>query len=315
MALSAVRVAQHLDGDPSRWYGRARKTSNTISTVRPIATRSPPRSRRQGRRLQIQSHRFIRDCTLAAAGVQNGIDIDAVDSAVDMPYDIAHLRVEYVPPSRRRCHRFLAWCRAEQQRLCDRVLHGRAREEGGKDPIAFRRAMLGNPSLLGRSISWRRNRTGAGPPARAGRGVSVQPSSEALSPPWWKPKWTHGRVRLRRVTSAVDTGIAVNPDTIVAQLQGGLIFGLTAALYGEVTVKNGRVQQSNFNDYRMLRSIRSPDRGLRDQKREAPGASEKPARRPDRPRYATRSMTHGHRPKTPADRSRCPGRQNQHEAR
>jgi isoquinoline 1-oxidoreductase beta subunit len=60
-------------------------------------------------------------------------------------------------------------------------------------------------------------------------------------------------VRLRRVTSAVDTGIAVNPDTIVAQLQGGLIFGLTAALFGEITIEKGRVQQSNFNDYRMLR--------------------------------------------------------------
>jgi isoquinoline 1-oxidoreductase beta subunit len=58
---------------------------------------------------------------------------------------------------------------------------------------------------------------------------------------------------LRRINSVVDTGIAVNPDTIEAQLQGGLIFGLTAALYGEITVKNGRVQQSNFNDYRMLR--------------------------------------------------------------
>jgi isoquinoline 1-oxidoreductase beta subunit len=68
----------------------------------------------------------------------------------------------------------------------------------------------------------------------------------------------HGEVRLRRVTSAVDTGIAVNPDTIVAQLQGGLIFGLTAALYGEVTIKNGRVQQSNFNNYRMLRIDQIP---------------------------------------------------------
>jgi isoquinoline 1-oxidoreductase subunit beta len=63
---------------------------------------------------------------------------------------------------------------------------------------------------------------------------------------------------LRRVTSAVDTGIAVNPDTIVAQLQGGLIFGLTAALYGEITIAKGRVQQSNFNDYRMLRIDQAP---------------------------------------------------------
>jgi isoquinoline 1-oxidoreductase beta subunit len=58
---------------------------------------------------------------------------------------------------------------------------------------------------------------------------------------------------LRRVTSAVDTGISINPDTIMAQLQGGLIFGLTAALYSEVNVDKERVQQSNFNDYRMLR--------------------------------------------------------------
>jgi isoquinoline 1-oxidoreductase subunit beta len=66
-------------------------------------------------------------------------------------------------------------------------------------------------------------------------------------------------VRLRRVTSAVDTGIAVNPDTIAAQLQGGLIFGLTAALYGEITIEKGRVQQSNFNDYRMLRIDEVPN--------------------------------------------------------
>jgi isoquinoline 1-oxidoreductase subunit beta len=67
-----------------------------------------------------------------------------------------------------------------------------------------------------------------------------------------------GEVKLRRVTCAVDTGIAVNPDTVVAQLEGGLIFGLTAALYGEITIDKGRVQQSNFNDYRMLRIDQAP---------------------------------------------------------
>jgi isoquinoline 1-oxidoreductase beta subunit len=67
-----------------------------------------------------------------------------------------------------------------------------------------------------------------------------------------------GEVKLRRVTTAVDTGIAVNPDTIIAQLQGGHIFGLTAALYGEITLEKGRVQQSNFHDYRMLRIDQIP---------------------------------------------------------
>jgi isoquinoline 1-oxidoreductase beta subunit len=56
----------------------------------------------------------------------------------------------------------------------------------------------------------------------------------------------------------VDTGIVVNPDTVIAQLQGGLIFGLTAALYGKITIDRGRVQQSNFNDYRMLRINETP---------------------------------------------------------
>ncbi len=64
---------------------------------------------------------------------------------------------------------------------------------------------------------------------------------------------------MRRMVSAVDTGIVVNPDTVVAQLQGGLIFGLTAALYGNITIHNGRVQQSNFNDYRMLRINEIPE--------------------------------------------------------
>jgi isoquinoline 1-oxidoreductase beta subunit len=57
----------------------------------------------------------------------------------------------------------------------------------------------------------------------------------------------------------VDTGIAVNPDTIIAQLQGGLVFGLTAAMFGEITIAKGRVEQSNFHDYRMLRINEVPD--------------------------------------------------------
>ena len=96
-------------------------------------------------------------------------------------------------------------------------------------------------------------------PARAGRGVSVQPSFASFIATVVEAEVDDdGEVQLRRVTTAVDTGIAVNPDTIVAQLQGGLIFGLTAALYGEITLDKGRVQQSNFNDYRMLRIDQVP---------------------------------------------------------
>jgi len=66
-------------------------------------------------------------------------------------------------------------------------------------------------------------------------------------------------VKLHRIVSAVDTGIAVNPDTVIAQLQGGLVFGLSAALWGEITIDKGRVQQSNFHDYRVLRIDEVPN--------------------------------------------------------
>ncbi len=67
-----------------------------------------------------------------------------------------------------------------------------------------------------------------------------------------------GEIRLRRIVAAMDCGRAINPDSVRAQLEGGLVFGTTAALYGEITFDQGRVQQSNFNSYRMLRMDETP---------------------------------------------------------
>jgi isoquinoline 1-oxidoreductase beta subunit len=67
-----------------------------------------------------------------------------------------------------------------------------------------------------------------------------------------------GTVRVRRVVCAVDCGISVNPDTIQAQIQSAVMFGLTAALYGEITLKDGRVAQSNFDTYQILRMNEAP---------------------------------------------------------
>ena len=68
----------------------------------------------------------------------------------------------------------------------------------------------------------------------------------------------NGAVRVRRVVCAVDCGTVVNPDTVEAQIQGAIIFGITAALYGEITLKDGRVQQTNFDTYQMLRMNEAP---------------------------------------------------------
>jgi isoquinoline 1-oxidoreductase beta subunit len=128
--------------------------------------------------------------------------------------------------------------------------------KAGKDPIAFRRDMLGKTPRLQAALDLvvEKSNWHQGLPPRVGRGVCVQPAFGSFIATVVEAEVDEqGEVSLRRVTSAVDTGIAVNPDTIEAQLQGGLVFGLTAALWGEVTIDMGRVQQSNFNDYRMLR--------------------------------------------------------------
>lgn len=67
-----------------------------------------------------------------------------------------------------------------------------------------------------------------------------------------------GELRVRRVVCAVDCGMVVNPDTVKAQIEGGIIFGISAALFGEITIKNGRVEQTNFGDYRPLRINEAP---------------------------------------------------------
>jgi isoquinoline 1-oxidoreductase beta subunit len=133
--------------------------------------------------------------------------------------------------------------------------------KAGKDPVAFRLAMLDNAPRLQAALRLVADKAGWGSPLppHCGRGVSIQPSFASWIATVAEVEVDdEGGVNLRRIVCAVDTGIAVNPDTIVAQLQGGIIFGLTAALYGEITVAGGRVQQSNFHDYRMLRIDQTP---------------------------------------------------------
>ncbi len=193
---------------------------------------------------------------------EKGIDIDAVDSAVDMPYDIPNFHVEYMraePPAVPTG--FWRGVGPNNNVFAIESFMDELARKAGKDPIDFRRGMLGkNPRLLAAlNLAAEKSNWGQPLPARIGRGVCAQPSFGSFIATVVEAEIDEqGEVHLRRVTSAVDTGIAVNPDTIVAQVEGGLIFGLTAALYGEITIDKGRVQQSNFNDYRMLRIDQAP---------------------------------------------------------
>ena len=195
-------------------------------------------------------------------GFQKGVDPDGVDSAADVPYDIPNYRVEFnreEPPGI-----VTAFWRGVGpnnnvfaiESFIDELAHGLK-----QDPIAFRRAHLDKEPRLQAALDLVKQKSGWGTqlPARCGRGVSAQISfGSCIATVVECAVSDAGEVELRRVTTAVDTGLAVNPDTIVAQLQGGHIFGLTAALYGKITLKDGRVEQSNFHDYLLLRMNQVP---------------------------------------------------------
>jgi isoquinoline 1-oxidoreductase subunit beta len=257
MVDSAVRIAKHVDTPIKVVWTREEDIQHDI--YRPVYRDVISATLSNGR-ITAWKYRVTGSSIMARwfpAGFQKGIDIDAVDSAIDIPYDIPNLQVEYVraePPAVPTG--FWRGVGPNNNVFAIECFMDDLARKAGADPIAFRRGMLGKTPRLQAALDLVAEKSGWGKPlpARAGRGVCVQPSFASFIATVVEAQVDdHGEVTLRKVTSVVDTGIAVNPDIVVAQLQGGLIFGLTAALFGEITIDKGRVRQSNFNDYRMLR--------------------------------------------------------------
>jgi isoquinoline 1-oxidoreductase subunit beta len=262
MVVSAVRIAKHVDGPVKVVWTREEDIQQDV--YRPVYRDTIAATLSDGK-IVGWKYRVSGSSIMARwfpPGFEKGIDIDAVDSAIDMPYDIPNFHVEYVraePPAVPTG--FWRGVGPNNNVFAIECFMDELARKAGKDPVDFRRSMLGNQPrfLAALDLAAEKSNWGQPLPARVGRGVCLQPSFASFIATVVEAEVDEfGEVRLRRVTSAVDTGIAVNPDTIRAQLEGGLIFGLTAALYGEITIKKGRVQQSNFNDYRMLRIDQVP---------------------------------------------------------
>ncbi|MBS0378530.1 MAG: xanthine dehydrogenase family protein molybdopterin-binding subunit [Proteobacteria bacterium] len=263
MALKAVRVARHLDGEPVKvvW---TREEDIQHDIYRPVYRDVIAATLKSGR-IDSWKYKISGSAVIARwlpPAFQKGIDIDAVDSAVDIPYDIPNLRVEYVrvePPAVPTG--FWRGVGPNNNVFATESFIDELARRAGKDPVAFRLEMLGKTPRLRAAVQHVAEKSGWGQPlpARCGRGISAQVSFGSFIATVVEAEVEDaGGVHLRRVTCAVDTGIAVSPDNIRAQLQGGLIFGLTAALYGEITIERGRVLQGNFHDYRILRMDEVP---------------------------------------------------------
>jgi isoquinoline 1-oxidoreductase beta subunit len=263
MALNAVRIAQHMKGVPLKvvW---TREEDIRQDIYRPIY-RNVISASLAGGKVAAWKYKVCGASIIARwlpPGFQKGIDIDAVDSAIDMPYDIPDFQVQYLRVEPRAVP--TGWWRGvgpNNNVFAIESFMDELARKAGKDPIAFRRDMLGKqPRLIAAlDLVAAKSDWGKQLPARVGRGVCVQPSFGSFIATVVEAEVDlDGEVLLRRITTAADVGTLVNPDSVEAQLQGGLVFGLTAALYGEITIKRGRVEQSNFNDYRMLRIDQMP---------------------------------------------------------
>ncbi len=212
------------------------------------------------------NHRIVGPSILARwapPAFKDGMDGDAVDGSAQLLYEIPAIQVEYV--------------RHEEPVVSTTFWRGvgpthnifvvesfvdELAAASKQDPLAFRRALLTKSpralavlDLAAKQAGW-----GKRLPTGHGRGVSLlysgwdtyvaQVAEVEVSPA--------GEVRVHRVVCAVDCGTVINPDTVKAQMEGGIVFGIGGALWGEITLKNGRVEQSNFNDYRVLRINETP---------------------------------------------------------
>ena len=259
----AVKIAKHVDGpvkviwsreediqhDMYRPYYLDRLSAGLDAAGKPVAW----------------THRIAGSSVMARyypPYVKHGLDPDAVEAAAEPPYALPNIHVDFVrvePPGVR-----TSWWRGVGpthnvfvvESFIDELAHA-----AKQDPVTYRKGLLGhNPralavlSLAAEKAGW------ASPlPARHGRGISVQFAYGSYTSQVAEVEVAaDGSVKVKRIVCALDCGMYVNPDTIEAQVQGGTLFGLTAALHGSITFKDGRVEQSNFDNYLPMRIDEAP---------------------------------------------------------
>ena len=195
-------------------------------------------------------------------GFKDGLDPDSTEGAIDLVYDLPNFHVEYVrvePPGIPTA--FWRSVGPSHNVFVTESFMDELAAAAKQDPVAYRLALLDKTPRAKAVLALAAEKAGWGQklPPRVGRGVSVQNAFATYMAQVAEVEVAKdGTVRVRRVVCALDCGTVVNPDTVQAQIQSGIIFGATAALYGEITLKNGRVEQTNFDTYQMLRMNEAP---------------------------------------------------------
>jgi isoquinoline 1-oxidoreductase subunit beta len=259
----AVEIAKHVDGpvkvvwtreediqhDMYRPYWFDRLSAGLDDKGKPVAWH----------------HRFAGSSVIARwlpPAFNNGLDPDTTEGAIDLAYALPNMHVEYLrvePPGIP-----TAFWRSVGPSHTVFVVESFMDELAAaakQDPVAYRLALLDKTPRAKAVLALAAEKAGWGRPLpqRSGRGVSLQFAfANYMALVAEVEVANDGTVRVRRVVCAVDCGSVVNPDTVQAQIQSAVNFGITAALYGEITLSNGRVEQTNFDTYQMLRINEAP---------------------------------------------------------
>jgi isoquinoline 1-oxidoreductase beta subunit len=212
------------------------------------------------------THRLLGPSILARwapPAFKDGIDGDGVDGAVHLTYDIPAIQVEYLRHEEPVLNTgFWRGVGVTHNNFVIESFMDELAAAAKADPVAYRRALLGKAPRARAVLDLAAKQAGWGRPVPAGhgRGVSLLYSGWGtyLAQVAEVEVSKAGEVRAHRIVCAVDCGTVVNPDIVKAQIEGGVVYGISAALWGEITLKDGRVEQTNFNNYRVLRMSEMP---------------------------------------------------------
>jgi isoquinoline 1-oxidoreductase beta subunit len=261
--VRAVQIAQHVDGpvkvvwtreediqhDWYRPYWFDRLSAGLDAKGMPVAW----------------NNRFAGSSVLARWAppfFKDGLDPDTTEGAINLVYALPNLHVEYVqvePPGIPTA--FWRSVGPSHNVFVTESFMDELAAAAKQDPVAYRLAVLEKNPRAKAVLALAAEKAGWGQPLpeRVGRGVSLQFVFATYMAQVAEVEVSKdGAVNVRRVVCAVDCGTVVNPDTVQAQIQSAVIFGITAALHGEITLKNGRVEQTNFDTYQVLRMNEAP---------------------------------------------------------
>jgi isoquinoline 1-oxidoreductase subunit beta len=229
-AVHRVRIRLDGDGNPAGWHHR------------------------------VVAQSIMQGTPFESMGVKDGVDFSVVEGAIDLPYAVPNLRVECALAPRELP--VLWWRSVGHTHTALAVEHAidLAARAAGRDPLDYRRGLLkAHPRWLAvlekaaAAAGW-----GAALPEGQARGIAIHQSFDSIVAQVAEVSLQNGRPRVHRVVAVADMGRVINPRHAAVQIESGVIFGLSAALHQQITFQDGRVQQSNFHDFPMLRQSELP---------------------------------------------------------